>query len=164
MRIGILSDTHGDKANLIRALQDMGEVDAIFHLGDYIKDVDYIEAVYSGDIYVVHGNCDLFAGVSDDGNIYPSEIVVTLEDKKIFATHGHRYRAKEGLNTLYYKSKEIKADIVLFGHTHCSKIICIDEMVMMNPGSISRPRNKSRSTYGIIEITNGNIKPEIVEI
>ncbi|MDI6707044.1 MAG: metallophosphoesterase [Bacillota bacterium] len=160
MRIGILSDSHGDKKNIVKALQEMGKVDFLFHLGDYAKDAEYIKDFYKGEIIAVHGNCDHFTGLGS----YPPEVLLTIEGKNVFATHGHRYRVKDGLNTLYYRGKEIEADIILFGHTHCSKIIKIDEMVMMNPGSVSSSRNKSRSTYGIIEITDDEVKADILEI
>ena len=70
---------------------------------------------------------------------------------------------KDGINALYYKGLEIGADIVLFGHTHCPQIVRVDEMVLLNPGSVFRQGNTRQPTYGIIEITNGNIKPVIVE-
>ncbi|MGI6697547.1 MAG: YfcE family phosphodiesterase [Clostridia bacterium] len=70
---------------------------------------------------------------------------------------------KDGLNTLYYKGQELGADIVLFGHTHSSQIVSVEGMVLLNPGSVSKPRNTKRPTYGIIEISKGNIKPEINE-
>ena len=30
--------------------------------------------------------------------------------------HGHKYGVKYGYNSIYYRGKEIGADIVLFGH------------------------------------------------
>ncbi len=158
MKIGVLSDSHGNRNSLIKALKKMGKVDVIFHLGDFVKDSEHIGNFHQGHIYVVGGNCDCFVNANA-----PSELEVDIGGKKVFATHGHKYRVKNGLNTLYYKGIEIGADIILFGHTHNSQIIKVDDMVMMNPGSISRPRNAQRSTYGIIEIENGNIKPGIFE-
>jgi hypothetical protein len=158
LKIGIISDSHGNRDRLMKALDHMGKADIIFHLGDFIRDSEYIRDFHQGRLYVVRGNCDIFV----DSDI-SSNLMIDLEGKKIFATHGHRYKVKDGLNALYYKGLEIGADIVLFGHTHCSQIIRVDNMVMMNPGSVSRPRNTGNPTYGIIEIIKGNIKPDIIE-
>lgn len=158
MRIGVISDSHGDSKAIVRALDHMGEADVIFHLGDYVKDCEHIKKIHSGPIYKVSGNCDFFTDTNT-----PSEQRIAIGGKTVFAVHGHKYRVKDGIKVLYYKGLEIGADIVLFGHTHSARIVRVDEMVFLNPGSVSRPRNVHRPTYGIIEIQNGNIKPVIVE-
>ena len=158
MKIGIISDSHGDNNAVEKAVKLMAGVDAIIHLGDYAKDGKYIRKLHPGQLYVVSGNCDFFTDADT-----PSELVLEMEGKKVFVTHGHKYRVKDGLNTLYYRVLELDADIVLFGHTHSSQIVKVEGMVFLNPGSVSRPRNTKRPTYGIIEISKGNIKPEIKE-
>ena len=158
MKIGVISDSHGDKKTIEKAVKQMAGVDAIFHLGDYAKDGKYIHGLHPGQLYVVSGNGDFFI----DANT-PNELTVEIDGKRIFATHGHKYKVKDGLNPLYYKGLELGANIVLFGHTHISQVIRVGEMVLLNPGSISRPRNTQRPTYGIIEILNGYIKPVIIE-
>ena len=157
MKIGIISDSHGDNNAVEKAVKQMTGVDAIIHLGDYAKDGKYIRN-FTRQLYVVSGNCDFFIDADT-----PSELVLEMEGKRIFVTHGHKYRVKDGLNTLYYKGQELGADIVLFGHTHSSQIVSVEGMVLLNPGSVSKPRNTKRPTYGIIEISKGNIKPEINE-
>lgn len=158
MKIGIISDSHGDNSAVEMAVKHMTGVDAIIHLGDYARDGKYIKKLYPGQLYVVSGNCDFFTDADT-----PSELVLEMEGKRFLVTHGHKYRVKDGLNTLYYKGQELGADIVLFGHTHSSQIVGVGGMVLLNPGSVSRPRNTKRPTYGIIEISKGNIKPEINE-
>lgn len=158
MKIGIISDSHGDKNAVEKAVKQMTGVDAIFHLGDYAKDGKYIKKLHPGQLYVVSGNCDFFTDADT-----PTELVLEMEGKKVLVTHGHKYSVKDGLNTLYYKGQELGADIVLFGHTHNSQIVRVGGMVLLNPGSVSRPRNTKRPTYGIIEISKGNINPEINE-
>ena len=158
MRIGVISDSHGDKNAVEKAVKQMAGVDAIFHLGDYAKDGELIKKLHPGQLYVVSGNCDFFTDADT-----PSELLLEMEGKRVFVTHGHKYGVKDGLNKLYYKGQELGADIVLFGHTHSSQVVRVEEMVLFNPGSVSRPRNTKRPTYGIIEISNGNIKPVIIE-
>ena len=38
MRIGVISDSHGDRKALKGAVEAMGDVAVIFHLGDYVDD------------------------------------------------------------------------------------------------------------------------------
>jgi putative phosphoesterase len=164
LRIGVISDTHGDSIGTENALRQMEQVDVIFHLGDYVKDIDVINRRFSGKVYAVQGNCDQLSVSAAERAKYPTEILVTLVGKRIFATHGHNYRVKDGLNALYCKGLEIGANVVLFGHTHSPTIIKVEGMVIMNPGSISQHRNKRSSTYGIIEINDDGIFSEIVQM
>ena len=80
-------------------------------------------------------------------------------DKKIFITHGDLYGVKDGMTNIYYKGKEVEADIVLFGHSHIHQITEYDNIIFMNPGSISLPRSNGRYV-GIIELSQGN-KPDV---
>jgi len=164
LRIGIVSDSHGKGDNLIKAVKKMGHVDMIFHLGDFIIDVGYIKKVYSGNIYSIMGNCDRMLSKMGINKEAARELLIDIEDKKIFATHGHEHNVKHDLISLYYRGKEVNADIVLFGHTHYPQIIQEEDMILINPGSTTNPRRGLQPTFGIIEITDGNIKPEIIEI
>ena len=80
---------------------------------------------------MVSGNCDFFDADT------PSELVLEMEGKG-FVTHGHKYRVKDGLNTLYYRGLELDADIVLFGHTHSSQIVS-GRNGTLNPGAFQGP-------------------------
>jgi len=60
----------------------MPKVDAIFHLGDFMKDSEHIKGFHSGPLYVVGGNCDFFVDIGG-----PSELILDIDGKKIFATH-----------------------------------------------------------------------------
>lgn len=164
MRIGIVSDSHGQGENLIKAVEKMGQVDMIFHLGDFIIDVDYVKKVYSGNVYSIIGNCDKVLAKMGMNKDAIKELVIDIEDKKIFATHGHQYNVKCGLDALFYRGKELEADIVLFGHTHFPQIERDEGIMLLNPGSTANPQSELCPSFGIIEITNGNIIPKIIEI
>ena len=106
-----------------------------------------IETYFKGEIYAVRGNCDITLE-------YPLERVIEVMGKRIFITHGHMYNVKNEYNTIFYKAKEINADIVLFGHTHKSIISNYDNLSIMNPGSISLPYGRDKKTMGFINILN----------
>ena len=50
-RIGVVSDSHGNIMNLQDAVLAMGEVDAIFHLGDYVRDAKKINVWSKAPVY-----------------------------------------------------------------------------------------------------------------
>ncbi len=164
MKIGIVSDSHGRKADLLKAVKKMGNIDLVFHLGDFVSDAQYIKEVYSGKVYTIIGNCDRIFGHRPSGDEITAELVVDIQGKRFFATHGHRYRVKEGLTSLYYRGKELDADIVLYGHTHQPRIIREEGMIFVNPGSTGNPRGLFKPSFGIIEIAEGNIISEIIYI
>ncbi|MHC6178623.1 metallophosphoesterase [Clostridium sp. JNZ X4-2] len=153
MQIGVISDTHRDRKFADRVKNVFSDMDMIIHLGDNVQDVLKIEKFYTGPIINVRGNCDFSVGV-------PSEKIETIGGKRFFITHGHRYDVKYDLSRLKYKAVEENADIVLFGHTHLSKIIYENGIWFVNPGSPSVPRDGFNSV-AIISLEDGSINPEI---
>lgn len=145
MKIAVISDTHRVNKYIDIAKKYIKKCNILIHLGDNIEDVERLTEDFRGIVYSVKGNCDF-------SSKYPSEQVIEIEGKKIFITHGHNYGVKYSLNNIYYRAKELEVDIVLFGHTHKALIVEEDGIILMNPGSISLPRNCDRS-IGYIEIS-----------
>lgn len=157
MLIAIISDTHRMDRYINLAKELIKEADILIHLGDNVEDVDILESGFNGKIYAVSGNCDY-------SNKYPKERIIEINGKRIFFTHGDIYGVKNGLNNIYFKGRELEADIVLFGHTHEAMIEKANNMILMNPGSISLPRLKGRY-IGFIDINeDGDVKPYLKEI
>ena len=145
MRILVLSDSHGSKFNTLLALEQQPEAKYVFHLGDGEHDLSDIKDRYANKIFVqVKGNCDFYSSL-------PENETLTVGGKKIFLTHGYKEQVKFGYTTLYYKAKELSADIALFGHTHTPFSDYYDGMYIFNPGSLHDGR------YGIIDITDAGI-------
>jgi putative phosphoesterase len=118
--------------------------DVLIHLGDNSEDIEELTKDFKGEVYGVRGNCDY-------SNTYPTEQLLDIMGKKIFLTHGHLYGVKNNLINIYYRAKELNADIVLFGHTHENIVKEKGGIVFMNPGSISLPRLRGRY-IGFIEL------------
>lgn len=162
MKIAFISDTHHSNRALeliIKKLKELN-VDKIIHLGDYASDIKVIETSFKNEVYAVLGNCDSF-------NQYPKEALLNVNGKKIFFTHGDLYNVKETLNSLFYKGLSLGADIILFGHTHISIKENLNNILIMNPGSISKPHPLSKiGSIGILEIAlDGRIvKSELIPI
>lgn len=159
MRIGLVSDSHGNLEDLKNAVDQMGRVDAVFHMGDYVDDGFQIKRWVSAPVFAVKGNMDVY---SNEGQLF---VKTALGGKMILACHGHTLRVKNEYSTIRYKGLEEGADIVLFGHTHIPMIDQDEQLLMMNPGSCSLPHMNGIKTFGIIEITgDGTLLPEIVEL
>lgn len=156
MLIGVVSDTHRNTWIVDRVMDRFNNVDLIIHLGDNTQDVSEFKKAYVGNILNVKGNCDYSSTISSD-------IVEDICGKRFFITHGHNYDVKNGLSRIKEKAKEVKADIVLFGHTHISEIIYEDGIWFINPGSpvLSRDRHNS---VAILNIENGEVNASIKSI
>lgn len=158
MKIAVISDSHYNEKSIKLIQNHLKDIDILLHCGDGAPDVNYIKNFFSGEIYAVRGNCDITSE-------YPIERIIEIEDKKIYITHGHMYNVKSEYNTIFYKGKEVNADIVLFGHTHKAMISNYDNLIIMNPGSIALPYGRDRKTMGIIEILNDSkIEAKLIEI
>ena len=146
MKILIVSDTHGRHSAFDKALKEAGKIDALVHLGDTEGGKDYIEAVCGCPAYVLAGNNDFFSD-----NLREMEVV--FGTKKAFMTHGHYYYVSLGPERIIEEGKMRNADIVMFGHTHKPFLEMIDGMIVLNPGSLSYPRQEGRKgSYIMMEI------------
>ena len=151
-RIGVLSDSHGSVTNAQQALARMGEIQYLFHAGDYARDVARLAFPSQVVVHAVCGNCDASSGQQD-------EELVAMEGVRILLTHGHTYRVKFGLYTLSCRAAELQADVVVYGHTHVAEYQYEGGILFFNPGSITNPRDGRGFGYGILEIKGRNITP-----
>lgn len=154
MRILVVSDTHRDYYTLNQVIKSQPSAEVVFHLGDGADDIERIKSLYDNKMIIsLRGNCDWNCSKS-----YIEQI--TLESKKIFATHGHLFGVKISLTDIITEAKKNDANILLFGHTHQALCDYVDDMHIMNPGSL----HGYNATYGIIDITpNGNIVTNLIK-
>ena len=146
MRILIVSDTHKHNENLEKVIDKIGPIDMIIHCGDAEGTEDCIRYSVDCPMYIVAGNNDYFSEL--DG-----EMMFDVDRYKVFLTHGHYYYVNMGTERLVEEAKSRGADIVIYGHTHKPKMEVYDGVVVLNPGSISYPRQNGRiPTYMIMDI------------
>ena len=145
MLIAVISDSHGNKDSINKIKKKINNADVLLFLGDGENDLAEITNDFTGEVFAVRGNCDITGK-------YPEEQILEIQGKKIFICHGHRYNVKYGYNSIYYRGKEIGADIVLFGHSHIPIIEEYDGIVLMNPGSISHGMGRLNKTLGYIDL------------
>ena len=150
MRIGIVSDSHGniDVFEDMLAVPGAAEAELWLHAGDFAPDADVLEEMSGRRVARVLGNCDFFVdGVHD-------ETVVEVAGHRIFLTHGHLFNVRFDTAMLAAAARETGADIAVYGHTH----IALEEygdVTVLNPGSIARPRDERRGSFMLVELNAG---------
>lgn len=162
MKILVVSDTHGD----VELLHDIVSkhrlsVDLVIHLGDNITDgnsvmADFPEVAFLG----VKGNCDYYNLFSDS----KYEGTFNADGRRIFYTHGHKYNVNFGVEYLVSNVKFNGCNVALFGHTHVGFAEEINGVLVINPGSLSRPRDATNGTYCILDISENSVNYKIVEV
>ncbi|MFF2447752.1 metallophosphoesterase family protein [Neobacillus sp. NPDC058068] len=154
-KVLVVSDSHGLTKELeVLKERHKGEVELMIHCGDSELSPD--DKAISGYLTVL-GNCDFGGG-------YPLEATSEVAGRKFLVAHGHRYSVKSSLMNLNYKAKEVKADIVCFGHSHVLGAEVIDGILFLNPGSIRLPRGRMEKTYVILDLLDEKIKLSVFEI
>lgn len=153
MKVLIVSDSHGKNTHLNKVLDKEKDIEVFLHLGDLEGSEHFIETFVPCRIEMVSGNNDYFTEVD-------REKIIELGGYKIFMTHGHRYGVNFGTEDLKEAGRNLGVDIVMFGHTHVPCIDTEDDIIAINPGSISQPRQPGRiPTYIIMEIyDNGEVE------
>ncbi len=146
MKILIVSDTHGREKNLKEVLEKTGPIDRLIHLGDVEGDEESIRSL-------VHAPVDMVAGNNDYCTDQPLERIVQLGKYRALLTHGHTYYVYRGPERLVRAAVEKGVDIAMFGHTHCPCLEQWPELTLLNPGSLSLPRQEGREpSYILMEI------------
>lgn len=154
-RIAVFSDTHNMFSRLPLALERVGKVDLLFHLGDFAIDAERI-AHELGDVpfFSVKGN-------NDAGSVYPRVRIERVEDVWIMLLHG------DGYHTLYQlidKARETRCSAVLFGHTHVPLLLADGELLVINPGSMSLPRQGSKPSCAVLEVEGADINVKMLPL
>ncbi len=162
MKIGILSDTHGNVPRTHLAIERLnrGEVEAIIHCGDIGTPAVLIELSLAFEprqtpIYAVTGNVDQF-----NTEIYPwhggggIEMMgafgsLELDGKRLAVAHGHDYQA------LQRAIEGGDYDYVFTGHTHVAEDHRVRKTRVINPGAVHRA---SIPSVAILDLNNDDLR------
>lgn len=152
MKILIIADTHGSDHRFARVREAVGSYDLLLHAGDLEGSEDYYRAHAGTPFFCVAGNNDLFSPA-------PSERLLDLEGLRLFLTHGHRQHLYRGTEELCREAHLRGAQIVVFGHTHRPLAEHQDGLLLLNPGSLTYPRQKPRRpSYATLTLRDGRIE------
>lgn len=156
----MFSDSHGRIDHVMDIIKQYPKAEAVFHCGDICGEEERLRNATPHPVCIVRGNCDYSRELKEC-------IITRFAGKKIALCHGHRYLMAGGsVDALRYWGMEQEADIVLFGHTHVPFVEQTSSLTLLNPGSISRPRQADYiPTYAVLEIEeNGEIKIDIKKV
>lgn len=146
MKILIVSDTHRYNENYLHVLKSVAPVDMVVHCGD-IEGSEYIIEESAGcPVYMVRGNNDFFSEL-------PREKEFNIGKYKVWLTHGHTYYTSMSNEILKQEAVARGVDIVMYGHSHRPVVDIDDEIIAVNPGSLTYPRQEGkRPSYIIMEL------------
>ncbi|MCR5688255.1 MAG: metallophosphoesterase [Lachnospiraceae bacterium] len=152
MKLLVVSDTHGYNDVMYDVIAKEAPFDILIHCGDIDGEQDRLRQRISSRLLVVAGNND-----------YDPD----LDRIKMFEfagytgmiTHGHRYRLYSGFDPLFYLAAENHADYVFFGHTHVPVIHEEGPVTLINPGSLTYPRQHGRQPSYIVGTAEPGSRP-----
>ncbi len=181
MKIGLISDVHGNAPALKEVLRDMGDVEAILHAGDVVGYNPYpsivIQKFRELDVRSINGNHDrALIGSSGFGfNTLASqglkwtekeltkqdiEYLKSLDtemdflDGEIHVAHGAPGHPDRYLYPEGF-SQDLLGDetVLVLGHTHIQGKSEFPEGTVVNPGSVGQPRDGDpRAGYALLDI------------
>lgn len=146
MKILVVSDTHRHNENYFKVIEKLGKIDLVIHCGD-AEGSEYAISEGAGcETLIVMGNNDFFSKL-------PREIETTIGKYKVWITHGHNYYVS--MNSEIIKEEAIRrgVDIVFYGHLHRPVVEIEKDVIAVNPGSLSYPRQDGkRPSYVVMDI------------
>lgn len=164
MKIGVLSDTHLEEITpefetLLRKY--LSDCDAMIHVGDFtnISVYKYLKEYFKGNLYAVCGNMDR----GELRKILKERMVIEVEGVKIGLIHG--WGPPQGIEERirgFFEGERVKA--IVFGHTHNPVYRWESDLLFFNPGSPTDRIYAVKNTLGILEVDEGRLKGEIVEL
>ncbi|MCM1144187.1 MAG: metallophosphoesterase [Blautia sp.] len=146
MKVLIVSDTHRQNDNFLRVMGKVGPIDMLVHCGDAEGSEDMITEAAGCPVYIVRGNNDFWSAV-------PRETEFMIADYKVWLTHGHNYYISMNYEVIKQEARDREVDIVMCGHTHKPIIDIGRDLTLINPGSLSYPRQEGRRpSYILMDI------------
>ncbi|MFN3329060.1 MAG: phosphodiesterase, partial [Fervidobacterium pennivorans] len=167
LRLLVISDTHGsvkaweDLSNLV----DFKEFTSIFHLGDVLyhgprnplpdgyDPRTLSEKLKVQNIQYIRGNCDADVDLKVLGLEEMAKVSMEyISNFTFILVHGEIFEENDII--AFLRGKEV--NILIYGHTHIPRMEIIEGKLVLNPGSISLPKNGTPRSFLILEI-EGNL-------
>jgi hypothetical protein len=149
-KIYICSDIHNDYLAFQSFIEKARECPIII-CGDLTPSSQNFSTIFSqlnNDLYMVKGNCDNAYDFSIANINIPARIQIeNFFNKNVLITHG------DIIKNPSQSSIELNCgDIFISGHTHVPQLYTDENgVIILNPGSLSRPRGKFDSSYATLD-------------
>ena len=180
MKLMFISDIHGSYADLQQVFDvfQKEKADKLIILGDYLNhgprnplpesyDTKKCAELLNSNktsIIGIKGNCDSEVDqmMLDFPVLEPTSRIFLLDNSSdsssevcLFLHHGHQFTEEKLISILP------KNSVVLSGHTHIPVLYEKEQLIFVNPGSISIPKSEDGKCYGIIEVQESKKSIEI---
>ena len=159
-RVAVVSDTHlprrlrGLPAELIRQCE---AADRILHAGDFVRHSVLAELQAYGPVDAVLGNCDDL----DLATMLPEQRVVEIDGVRIGMIHdsGPSPGRAERL-----AGRFPACHVAIFGHSHQPVLECVDDLLLLNPGSAVERRRAPVCTMARLDIEGGRVEATLIDL
>ncbi|MDP3244560.1 MAG: YfcE family phosphodiesterase [bacterium] len=164
MKIAIISDSHDNVVNLEKLINWLNEnkISVLIHAGDLCAPAilsKVLATKFTGQIHLILGNVgdhktlEKIAGQFKNVIYYGTRGEIELDGRKIIFVHFPEEAENLTLTD--------KPSLVVFGHTHFSEIKTINEIKVVNPGTIGGLFN--RATFAIYDTKNEEVELKELE-
>jgi putative phosphoesterase len=192
MKVGVLSDIHGNRVALDAVLADMPSVDALVCAGDVVGynpwHADCVETVRERGVSTVSGNHD--RAVADVGEFAFNSVAAAgvdhareqlsagqiewlrslpterwLFEERLRLVHGHPADPDRYTYAGEFSGDLLDgADALVLGHTHAQEHREVEGGVVLNPGSVGQPRDGDpRAAYAVLDMETLTVDEHRVE-
>ena len=179
MKIGVISDIHGDIAALnivLHRLETDHQVDKIVCAGDLVgrgSEPDLVvKVIREREIPTVLGNHDEWQyDLTDDSMAFldtlPIDMRLSYHGRELFICHGKPgsnmwglYRDHISETLLNMMLSSLKADVLITGHTHIPMYSKVDAGIVVNPGSVFtfKSARETSHSYGVLDLASLNFE------
>ncbi|WP_152039477.1 metallophosphoesterase family protein [Salinigranum salinum] len=187
MRLGVVSDVHGNRVALEAVLDDMPAVDRLVCAGDVVGynpwPAECVAAVRNREIPTVMGNHDRAvasgtafrfnsmakAGVEyardhldDDALAWLAELPDerTLLDGRVKVVHGHPDDPDRYTYPADFAPGLLDGEeLLVMGHTHVQHHAVFGEGMLVNPGSVGQPRDGDPdAAYAVVDLDEREVE------
>ncbi len=139
MKFLLVSDNHGQVAPLKALVEKYPQQDFYLHAGD--SELSPAQLV---PYQVVAGNNDYYYD-------FPNYLIITKDNIRILLIHGHQVYSFDRVKKLVEQAKQLNCQIVCFGHTHRPFEQLIDDVLVLNPGSLRYNRDGTPISYMLVD-------------
>jgi putative phosphoesterase len=184
MKLGIVSDIHAQAQALRRAIEDMPAVDRLFCAGDAVSEYRFcpetVELLQQHEVRCIQGNHErvLFGGANQhylekcqaqyDAQLLetlataPTMIEFAADGTSVLLVHASPWRPFDEyiLPTSRHLPRfaELPYDVVIMGHTHIPMVHQVGEVMVINPGSCSQPRDgTAEGSYAVLDLATREV-------
>lgn len=175
VKILVVSDTHGSlKAwEKLSSLVNLKQFTSIFHLGDVLyhgprnplpdgyEPKTLSEKLKLLNIQYIRGNCDADVDLKVLGLEEMAKVSMEyIGDFVFMLVHGEIF--EENNISEFLKEKDI--NILIHGHTHIPRMEIIEGKLVLNPGSVSLPKNGTPRSFLILEMESNLLTAKFVNL